>query len=86
MNALAKPGRYGTLYLYLLRYTDRHDDGCPIFESRVWRYGVEHARDAFYESNDGDDGWALLSVERVRAEGSQHGATRHAVETVRGLS
>lgn len=71
-------------HLYILRYTDRYDEGCPIFESRVWRYSIEHVIDAFHDSDD--EGWALLSVERVREDGLRHRAVRHAVESVRGLS
>jgi hypothetical protein len=70
-----KPGKYGTLYLYELEYTDGGDRGMGVLHSRVWRYSLEHVQDAFYEGSDG--GWVLLSAARVPEEGGMHRAVKH---------
>jgi hypothetical protein len=74
MEAVSKPGKHGTLHLYLLRYKDKDDNASPTFTWKAWAYSAEHALDRFNNSND--DGWEVLSWERVQ-DGSQHRATRH---------
>lgn len=77
MKPVTKPGTYGTLYLYLVRYTDTRDDCCPTFQQRMWAYNLEHVEDRFYSSEDAD-GWKIVSIERVSADGAQHRAVKHA--------
>lgn len=58
-----KPGRYGTLYRYRIRYRD-DDPGCPDFTHCVWAYSREHAEELFCCAPDGD-GWRIISMARV---------------------
>jgi hypothetical protein len=74
---VSKPGKHGTLYLHLLRYTDASDPSSPVFETRIWAYNSDHAIDKFFDSED-SDGWTVLSWERAQDE-AQHRAKRHAM-------
>ena len=75
MNAHTKPGKYGTLYLYEITYTDSSDAGCGEMTARVWRYSLEHVVDAFDQSHD-SDGWNLLRAARVPLTGGMHRAVQ----------
>jgi len=79
VSAVTKPGRYGTLYLYIIRYTDKHDYACPIFESRMWAYNLEHVSDRFDDSDD--DGWKILTIERARDDGLRHRSIKYEVQS-----
>jgi len=62
---VSKPGRHGTLYLFRIRYTDAHDPAFGEDAIRLWAYDADHAEQRFVEADD--EGWKVLSVERVRA-------------------
>lgn len=78
--AVSKPGKHGTLHLFLLRYKDKHDPASPTFEWRTWAYDSDHALDKFYDSDD--QGWKVVSWERVQ-DSAQHRAARHTVGEMR---
>lgn len=65
---MTKPGKYGTLFLYRVRY--QGPDPCQgEIAYRVWAYNEEHAQLKWEESFDSD--WdreqsTLVSIERVR--------------------
>ena len=72
-----RPGKFGTLYLYELTYTDTSDSGMGELTCRLWAYNLEHAEDKFYGAPDAD-GWTLLSAARVPADSSSmHRAVQH---------
>lgn len=79
MNARNKPGKHGTLYLYEITYRDA--GGSPDFKSRVWRYSLEHVRDAFHDSED--PYWTLVSVQRVPERGIMARVPVHSFEVSR---
>jgi len=60
-----KEGRYGTLYLFRVKYSDP-DPACPTFSCKVWAYDEEAARLRFEEGEDGD-GWRIEKIEKVEA-------------------
>jgi hypothetical protein len=60
----SKRGEHGTLYLFRVSYRDL-DPACPEFSWSTWAYDADHAVEKF--SDDGDDGWKILSVRKVRA-------------------
>jgi hypothetical protein len=74
---VTKPGTYGTLYRYIVTYTDRGDVACPEFTQGVWAYNLEHAEDKFFDGED-SEGWKILSIRRLHDTLSQHHAIRHA--------
>lgn len=55
---------HGTQHLYRFHYTDDGDTGCPTFTWRCWAYNREDAEERFF--GDGDEGWIVEKVERVR--------------------
>ncbi len=60
----AKPGKYGTLYLYRITYCDIWEKW-PEFTCTRWAYDKTHAEMKFIESNE-DDCWEMVdSPERV---------------------
>ena len=61
----SKPGKYGTLYRFLVKYTDKGDFACPTFEWFTWAYDANHAEERFLDSDD--EGWRILDVSKVRA-------------------
>lgn len=63
---MTKPGRHGTLTRFAITYTDPRDAGFGQDVWRTWAYDRAHAIDNFYDSEDGDEGWKILDVERVR--------------------
>ena len=73
---VTKPGEHGTLYRYVVTYTDRSDPGCPEMTWHCWAYNLEHAEDKFYSSDD--DGWSIINLRRLLEGVSQHRAVRHA--------
>ena len=76
---VAKLGTYGTLYRYVIRYTDKYDDCCPVMTWHTWAYNLEDAEMRFDDSceADGDDGWKIVSLARVLDSVSQHRAVQH---------
>jgi hypothetical protein len=60
---LTKPGKHGTLYHYVITYTDPTDDYFPDMTWKTWAYDSEHALDKFYDSGD-DDGFKAKSWRR----------------------
>lgn len=68
---MTKPGRYGTLYRYELVYTDESDAGFGEMTTRLWAYSLDSAVESFYES---DEGWKLLRIAAVPANGLMHRA------------
>ena len=50
---------------YTIRYRDA-DPGCPVFSTTVKAYSRDHAIERFLDSDDGDDGWIVVSVELAR--------------------
>ena len=68
MKFRSKPGKFGTLYLYEVRFRDRTDPDNPFDRGRYWAYDADHAVDRFYESLIADDGefFTVLSVSRVK--------------------
>jgi hypothetical protein len=62
----SKPGAYGTLYLFVISYTDRYDPCCPIMTWSTWAYDAEHAEERFYAADD--EGWTVVGrASRKRA-------------------
>ncbi len=49
---------------YRIRYRDM-DECCPMFSLVLKAYDREHAEERFWDMADGDDGWVILSIERV---------------------
>lgn len=80
MTTVTKPGKYGTLFLYEIAYTDRpeRDDGQPYYSGtqRTWAYSIEHAVEKFYNAEDAD-GWRATSIRRVPRSGLMHRAPEH---------
>lgn len=66
-NAVTKQGKYGTLYLYEIVYTDLDDPCCPDFTTRMWGYDAEHVQERFYNTDDPD--WRIKSLKRVPEAG-----------------
>lgn len=64
---VSKPGRYGTLYLFELEYTDSADGGCPVFKTRKWAYDTDAVYLAWDDSLN-SEGWTLLGVKRVNSD------------------
>ena len=52
---------------YRVRYTDEHDDVCPVFSYTCLAFSREHVEQRFYEAPDAD-GWKIVSIERVKEE------------------
>lgn len=64
-NEETKPGKYGTLYHYVVEYN--RDDGLPSYW-RTWAYNLEHALEKFYD----DPGeWTALRVGRQTRKGKR---------------
>ena len=74
-QSVSKPGKYGTLFLYTVTYTDPGDPGFGEDTWRTWAYSLEHAEDNFY---DNDDGFRALTIQRVHDRIGQHRAVKHA--------
>lgn len=81
MKFVTKPGVHGTLYRYVVTYTDRSDNGCPEFTWYTWAYNLDHAVSHFYETEVLEEGWKALRVARVLEGVSQHRAVQHVVES-----
>lgn len=47
--------------LYIIKYTDESDAGCPVFEARIRARSSIEAQLRFEESN-ADLGWVILST------------------------
>lgn len=65
-----KPGKHGTLHLYVVEYCDafdRHNRG----QHRTWAYSLDHVADKFYDAEDAD-GWLLLRAGRMPESGLLH--------------
>lgn len=59
----SKPGKYGTLHRYVVSYAcETGDPGMGRFEWACWAYDEEHARNKFFES---DEGWRVTGVRRA---------------------
>ena len=74
---VTKPGKHGTLYRYVLEYTDPSDPGWGRQEWKTWAYNLEHAEDRFYEGED-SAGYKILQLRREHEGLDQHRAVRHA--------
>lgn len=81
MSFVSKPGKHGTLHLFLLRYRDKDDPASPTFEWKTWAYDSEHALDRFHDFDD--EGWKVVSWERVQ-DSAQHRAKRHEMRETGG--
>lgn len=80
MSPRTKPGKYGTLYLYEIEYTDDTDpSGFGTDHVRYWAYDPEHAIDKWYNSADGDCGWRLLTIACVPESNLMHQANRRTI-------
>lgn len=53
-------------HVYVIRYRNKDDDACPVFAWHCRAYDRDHAVEKFWDTGDGDDGWDILSVERVK--------------------
>lgn len=74
VNAITRQGKYGTLYLYAVKYTcTAYPQGFGESVWRCWAYNMDHAVDKFEESSV-DEGCRVLRVARVPAEGGMHRA------------
>jgi hypothetical protein len=71
---VTKPGKYGTLYRYVVEYTDAGDTGFGRMTWSTWAYSLEHVEDKFH---DLDEGFKILSIHRQHEGLSQHRAVRH---------
>ena len=58
-----KKGAHGTLYRFRIRYRDEGDEGFPDMDWYTWAYNQDHAEERFF---DIDEGWRIVSIERVR--------------------
>lgn len=65
---MTKPGRYGALTRFAVRYDDGDDGAVSPDNWGTWAYDAEHALQNFYDSADGDTGWRVLGVSKVRAK------------------
>jgi hypothetical protein len=63
-----KPGKYGTLYRYAIRYGD---PGEEIGTWHTWAYSPEHALDNFYCTGD-DDGFVPIAYAVCNTENAAH--------------
>jgi hypothetical protein len=45
-----KKGKYGTLWLYQIKFVDSQNPGLPPRTDRLWAYSGEHAAEKFYDS------------------------------------
>ena len=75
MKPVTKPGEYGTLYRYVVTYTDKSDPCCPEMTWHCWAYSLEHAEDKFYAN---DDSWTIVNLRRLVEGIDQHRVPRHA--------
>jgi hypothetical protein len=72
-----KPGKYGPLFLYRIKYGDGRPgsrDYLPIGTYQQWAYNLEHAEENFLAS---DEGFTIESIARVLEGVSQHRAREH---------
>lgn len=67
---VTKPGKHGTLHLYVVEYCDDHDHD-NRGRHQTWAYSLEHAAEKFYDAADAD-GWLLLRAGRMPESGLLH--------------
>jgi hypothetical protein len=72
--AVSKPGQHGTLYRYVITYTDKSDPGFGEMTWHAWAYNLEHAEEKFF---DQDEGFSIVNIRRLQEGLSQHRAVRH---------
>lgn len=53
MKYETKKGRFGTLYRFVITYTDAYDRGFGEARTQVWAYDAEGAEEQFWENGDG---------------------------------
>ena len=66
-RTLSKPGKFGTLHLYSVKY-EQSDPGFLPENWDTYAYSPEHAEEKFYDSSGDEtgDGFRVVSVARVR--------------------
>lgn len=72
----SKPGKHGMLWRYRITYRD-DSPGSPTFPWATWAYNEDHALERFYDSDDGDTGWKVVSGP-TRVPVAAGGKRRHA--------
>ena len=72
---VTKAGQHGTLYRYVITYTDKSDPGFGQMTWHAWAYNLEHAEEKFFER---DEGFSIIDIRRLLGGLSQHRAVRHA--------
>jgi hypothetical protein len=71
---VTKPGKHGTLYRYVITYTDRTGDGFGEHTWCTWAYNLDHAEERFYAN---DEGFSIVNLRRLHEGPTQHRAVRH---------
>lgn len=65
-NAAKKPGRYGMLYLFVIKYEEKSfagvESGMGEQQVRLWAYNRDQVIEEWYE-NESHEGWEIVSVE-----------------------
>jgi hypothetical protein len=72
---VTKPGKHGTLYRYVITYTDRTDDGFGEHMWCTWAYNLDHAEENFYAN---DEGFSIVNLRRLH-----EGPTRRCAQAPR---
>ncbi len=73
-----KHGQHGTLYRYVITYTDRSDEGFGEHTWSTWAYNLEHAEEKFSAN---DEGFSIVNLRRLHEGLAQHRAVRHELQS-----